>query len=555
MATVKMGQIKSTPAKALAYIARGSATMDGLYVSTNAAVIDPSDHVAVARAMGETSRAVGRSVPRAGSVLAHHVIQSFDPSETVDPEVAHQLGRELAERITGGQHEYMIATHLDTQHVHNHIIFNAVNMETGRKFRCQKDTIGRIRWESDELCRGAGLAVLPPLERRTATRGFGQIYATIRGESHLHRIRTEVDRAAAVAHSWDEFEGRLREAQIEVSRSRGQVSFRAEEAPRAVRAWRLGPPYEESALVSRLARSEVNRIDVDQKLIASVDDKSVRVIVPGTKGQYLMTVPKEHIIQHGRTLRCYVPSASDIVLSNRSGRYQRAVPTTELYRWFSVPKESLMRANAVARRPLVGSVSFEDLRTWRQAAVAMHQLGDRMNATVRWVSKGDVSDGLRRAQEQLSEVHSEFSARLVAFTEVLDQPRERQEVRELEVMAAELRSLNRELGKLRRDVSVLESMQQGDQEVGMQKRIQAMAAARADERGAGYGGKQAVTARQEERNATEREDLRQDREVIAEEQRDGMRLADRIAARAQEIRTERAQTRGEDEARGPRWRQ
>lgn len=552
MATVKIGQIKSTPAKALAYIARDEATMNGLYVSTNAAVIDPSDDAAVARAMAETTHAVGRTRPREGSVLAHHVVQSFDPSETVDPEVAHRVGCDLAGRITGEQHEYMVATHLDKNHIHNHIIFNAVNMETGRKFRCQKDTIGSIRRASDELCRGAGLSVLPPMKRVTATRGFGQIYATIRGESHLHRIRTEVDRAAFSAHTWDEFEGRLREAQIEVSRSRGQVSFRAEAAPRAVRAWRLGAPYEESALASRLARAEVNRIDIDRKLIFDVDDKAMRVIVPGTKGQYVVTVPKEHIVQHGRTLRCYVPSATDIVLSNRSGRYQKAVPTAELYRWFSVPRESLIRANEV-RRPLVGSVNFDELKTWRQAAVAMHQLGDRMNATARWASKGNVNDGLQRARDRLAEVRSEFSARLVAFTEVLDQPAEKQDPRELEVMAAELRTLNRDLDKLKRDVTVLQSMQESQPEVGMQKGIRTLAANLAAERGVSYR-KERTTRRQEERNATEREDLRADREVIAEEQQAGTNLADRITQRAQQLKAERAQTLGEEGREDQTWR-
>src|SRR5699024_5956419 len=126
-------------------------------VSTNAAVIDPSDHAAIAQAMGETSRRVGVTQPREGSVLAHHVIQSFDPSEPVDPEAAHRIGEQLAERITGGQHEYVVATHLDKGHVHNHIIFHAVNMETGRKYRAQRHTLADIRQVSDELCLSEGL--------------------------------------------------------------------------------------------------------------------------------------------------------------------------------------------------------------------------------------------------------------------------------------------------------------------------------------------------------------------------------------------------------------
>jgi type IV secretory pathway VirD2 relaxase len=161
MAVVKMGQIKSTPAKALAYIARPDATADGVWVSTNAdTIIDPSDFKAVARQFEQTAQRVGVSKAREGSVLAHHVIQSFDPKDGVDTATAHRLGVQLAEQITGGSHEYMIATHLDKGHVHNHIILNAVNRETGRRFRVQKSTIGNIRDMSDELCRAQGLSVV-----------------------------------------------------------------------------------------------------------------------------------------------------------------------------------------------------------------------------------------------------------------------------------------------------------------------------------------------------------------------------------------------------------
>lgn len=167
MATVKMLQIKSTVSKALAYISRADATSDGVWVSTNAAVIDPTDFKAVATQFSETAKRVGVSKPRKGSVLAHHVIQSFDPKDGMSAELAHRIGVQFAEKITGGTHEYMIATHLDKGHVHNHIILNPVNFETGKKIRVQKGTIGQFRDISDELCLAAGLRVLPKPERAT----------------------------------------------------------------------------------------------------------------------------------------------------------------------------------------------------------------------------------------------------------------------------------------------------------------------------------------------------------------------------------------------------
>ena len=91
-----MGQIKATLAKAIAYISRDDATNQGLYVSTNTAVVDPSDWRAVTNAMQATAERVGVSKPREGSVLAHHVIQSFDPSQKVSPEEAHRIGVQMA---------------------------------------------------------------------------------------------------------------------------------------------------------------------------------------------------------------------------------------------------------------------------------------------------------------------------------------------------------------------------------------------------------------------------------------------------------------------------
>ena len=138
------------------------------------------------------------------------MIQSFDPAEPVDAVTAHRIGVELAERITGGEHEYVIATHLDKGHVHNHIIFNAVNMETGRKFRCQRDTVRSIRKISDELCVKQNLTVMPE-PKRTGAESLGDFYMSIRGTSHKRLLQTEIDKAAR-ATTWEQFEAVLERA-------------------------------------------------------------------------------------------------------------------------------------------------------------------------------------------------------------------------------------------------------------------------------------------------------------------------------------------------------
>ena len=389
MAVVKMGQIKTTPAKALAYITRPDATQDGVWVSTNAAVIDPGDWRAIARQFAATSERVGVTSQREGSVLAHHVIQSFKPGEKVTAEQAHHLGVQLAEKITGGEHEYVIATHLDKGHIHNHIIFNATNMETGRKFRCQKDTIGRIRGLSDALCREAGLSVLPA-PARASGRSFGDIYNVLRGQSVKELLRVEIDQAAARAGTWTEFERALELAGIETRRRGGQngtVSFREESMGRAVRDWRLGEAYTEESIMARLSRSAVNRISVDESMIVGETRQTMTVHVPGTGRRLRMTVAKKQVVRHGRSVRIYLPVDDRHVLADRKGNLAATVTTGGLYKWFSEPDMS-----GLSKQKDVKSSDALQVKTWRESLGDLQELQERVNAKSRWLSRtgGDI---------------------------------------------------------------------------------------------------------------------------------------------------------------------
>ena len=457
MAYVKMGQIKSTPAKAIKYIVRDDATMDGLFVSTNAAVIDPSDHAAIAQAMGETTQRVGKTKPRNGSVLAHHVIQSFDPAEPVDAETAHRIGEELAERITGGEHEYVIATHLDKGHVHNHIIFNAVNMETGRKFRCQRDTVRSIRKISDELCVKQNLTVMPE-PKRTGAESLGDFYMSIRGTSHKRLLQTEIDKAAARATTWEQFEAVLERAGVETNRRTGSTTFRSEDMGRSMKDWRLGEAYTESAIMARLARTKVERLDVDRSMIVKETEGALTVRVPGTRGNMQLTLDRSQLVQHGRTIRAYVPAKSDHALSDRRGQYARTVSTAGLYEFFSRPKQVTTRE--VAGRyagPLRGSLKDADMSTWGSSLTVLRQMQDRVNAQARWLREDpDAAAAVQKARAELAGTRAAFQSQLVALSDALDDPE--RDPAHLDVLAAQLRQLDREVERLKRDVGVLETL-------------------------------------------------------------------------------------------------
>ena len=98
-------------------------------------------------------------------VLARHLIQSFDIGE-VTPEEAHEVGKQLADEWLKGKYEYVIATHIDKGHCHNHIIFNAVNYVGFHAYRSNKRTYRELRQLSDEICKEHGLSVIPPSQNK-----------------------------------------------------------------------------------------------------------------------------------------------------------------------------------------------------------------------------------------------------------------------------------------------------------------------------------------------------------------------------------------------------
>lgn len=533
-----MGQIKSTPAKALAYIARPDATAEGIWVSTNAdTIIDPSDFRAVARQFEDTVQKVGVLRPRAGSVLAHHVIQSFDPSDGIDASTAHRIGVQLAEQITGGEHEYMLATHLDKGHVHNHIILNAVNRETGRRFRVQKGTIGRIRSMSDELCRIEGLRVLPPPTRATGL-SMAEIYRVLKGDSAKQLLRTEIDKAAMHARDWQDFEAILGRAGIEVGARGGRsgtLSFREISMGRAVRDYRLGAAYTEASIMARLSRQVVNQIGVDASMVTRETRDTITVIVPGTQRKLHLTVSKSQIVRRGRSLRIYIPANDKHRLSNLRGDLARTVNTSGLYQWFSEP-DLVGATHHLANRNLVTT----DVGRWSGHLNELRQLEARVNAKARWTRAGDgsIADAVTSARAFVAEQHFAYQSLLVATTDVLANSEASKT--EIAGLQAQLRIMEREIDGAKADIYSLTKLSKEEVRMSVSDRINAHSiAARTMAEDAEQRKQREQTHRLTSRAAERKKhDLAVD---DAAQDRDGgtrsMSLQDRIEAETNKMRT------------------
>lgn len=103
-------------------------------------------------------------------VLAHHLIQSFSPDDNLTPEQIHEIGRKTVLELTGGNHQFIIATHMDKGHIHNHIIFNTTNSTTLKKFEWKKGTKQSLSKISDKHSEIAGAKIIEPKMNNSYTK-------------------------------------------------------------------------------------------------------------------------------------------------------------------------------------------------------------------------------------------------------------------------------------------------------------------------------------------------------------------------------------------------
>lgn len=141
-----------------------------------------------------------------GGVQGFHLVQSFAAGE-VTPQLAHQIGCELADRLLGGKYQVVISTHLNTGHIHNHLVWNSVSLKDGRKYRSNaKSYMTEIRRISDDLCRQYGLSVIQTERANSVARSYAQWMAERDGKPIWKTaIQHDLDEAMAQALTWKQF--------------------------------------------------------------------------------------------------------------------------------------------------------------------------------------------------------------------------------------------------------------------------------------------------------------------------------------------------------------
>lgn len=244
MATSKIKTIKSTLRKAIDYITNPMKTEEGTLVYSHGCSVETAD-----REMELTARqGTGR-----GDRIAYHLIQSFAPDDDITPEKALELGIEFARKVTGGKYEFVIATHVDKDHIHNHIIFNAVDYVNHRKYHSDQKDKYRIRDINDEICSANQLSVLPKYDAKRKTK-YKDIHKK-ENASWKNKNKAAIDRAIRSAETFDDFIFCLEMEGYEIKRGK-HIKFCAPGQEKGTRGYIIGDNYTEEAIRRRIENKE-----------------------------------------------------------------------------------------------------------------------------------------------------------------------------------------------------------------------------------------------------------------------------------------------------------
>ena len=190
---------------------------------------------------------------KTSGVQGYHLVQSFAEDE-VTPELAHQIGVELADQLLEGRYQAVVTTHLNTRHIHNHVVWCAVALDNGRKYHSNaKSYYTEVRAKSDALCRQYRLSVIETPESERGKRQYAKWQAETGGQPTWRTaIRMDVDEAISMALTWRQFLAILEQKGYEVRMGRKYPTLRPPGKERFVRFKTLGKSYTPEAIQRRI---------------------------------------------------------------------------------------------------------------------------------------------------------------------------------------------------------------------------------------------------------------------------------------------------------------
>ncbi|MFD0966259.1 relaxase/mobilization nuclease domain-containing protein [Seminibacterium arietis] len=328
MAVTKIHPIKTTLKKAIDYICNGDKTDDEIYVTT---------HLCSRENAHKEFELTKKQFNSRTKTLAHHLIQSFVPEE-VSFEEAHQVGIELCEKVLEGKYEYVLATHIDKDHIHNHIIFNSIDVDEGKVYHSYYGSYMNIRSQSDKLCKEHNLSVIDQETEKEINeikrRKFVNWYdwnEDKKGKSYKSRLQFDMDRVIQKAINWEHFLKIMEQYRYEIKFGK-YIAFKQKNQQRFTRAKTIGDNYTEEKIKERIRNKDKEigdfvdktkygnqdwvvhtNMQVASKILLKIRDKGFNSMEALEKGIQKISFQKNELKQEFDKLSCEQKRIKEVV--------------------------------------------------------------------------------------------------------------------------------------------------------------------------------------------------------------------------------------------------
>lgn len=211
------------------------------------------------------------SLEKNNAVLGHHLIQSFSPEDHLTPEEVHEIGRKTVLELTGGEYEFVIATHVDKGHLHNHIIFNSTNLVTGNAFRWQKNTKRTFEKISDKIAEKAGAKIIVKSPRQTH-----QKYTLWQTQNiYKSKIKQRLDHLLQFSSDIEDFKNKATALNLEVDFSGKWATYKL-----------LDEPQIKNTRGRSLQKSDPEKYNLDKIIDALKDNVDQNISVDDVVSSY-----------------------------------------------------------------------------------------------------------------------------------------------------------------------------------------------------------------------------------------------------------------------------
>ncbi|MCQ2979663.1 MAG: relaxase/mobilization nuclease domain-containing protein [Clostridia bacterium] len=257
MAIIKCKPIKSTIKKAIDYITDDAKTSEQTFTYGEGVAVGMAS-AQFEKVREEWTTKNNSHSKKDNEILGYHIVQSFDVKDKISEDEALQIGIEFANKIFKGNYQFVVATHNDKNHIHNHIIVNAFSNKGERKYRTiPYKTIKEYQKLNDELCISHGLSVLKN-DTKKKGKDISEIYATREGRSYKKILQMEIDYNINKSNSFEEF--------IELMKIKYEIKFgkyiafrRKNTQERFTRAKTIGDDYSEERIKERILSKDKSK--------------------------------------------------------------------------------------------------------------------------------------------------------------------------------------------------------------------------------------------------------------------------------------------------------